>query len=120
MSDPTNGFVSYVSDSQAQSSGLYKVVNNQVYIGVDNATVLSANGPGRSSVRIQSNAAYTHGLYIADFAHIPATACGSWPALYVEASPLVLKLTNKTKLDEWTELAIQWRNRHHRGYQQPN
>ena len=80
MGDPTQGFVTYVSSEQAQSEGLYKIVNNQVYIGVDNVTVLDPNGAGRNSVRLSSNTAFNNGLFIADFAHIPATACGSWPA----------------------------------------
>lgn len=38
------------------------------------------NGAGRPSVRIASKQAFTHGLFIGDFAHIPAGVCGTWPA----------------------------------------
>lgn len=55
--------------------------NNQVYMGVDTTKVLNPNGVGRDSVRIQSKNAYNHGLVIADFAHIPGSNCGAWPAL---------------------------------------
>lgn len=76
-----DGYVNYVSQATAQSKGLYRTQNNQVYIGVDSTTVLDPNGVGRDSVRLRSNRAYTHGLIIADFAHVPGSNCGSWPAL---------------------------------------
>ncbi|KAK7521320.1 mixed-linked glucanase precursor [Phyllosticta citriasiana] len=78
--DPTGGFVNYVSQSVAQSSGLYKIQNGQVYMGVDSTSVTST---GRNSVRIESSAAYTHGLFILDLAHMPASICGSWPAYWM-------------------------------------
>lgn len=81
----TDGFVNYVNQQDAQSLGLYKVQNNQVYMGVDSKSILSATGTGRKSVRVQSKNAYNNALIIADFAHVPGTACGSWPALYVES-----------------------------------
>ncbi|KAF2275967.1 endo-1,3(4)-beta-glucanase-like protein [Westerdykella ornata] len=46
-------------------------------------TRLNPSGPGRDSVRIQSKRGYTRGLIIGDFAHIPGTACGSWPAFWM-------------------------------------
>lgn len=82
IADPTGGYVNYVTQSQAQSEGLYKTIGNQVYIGVDNTTILNpSSSTGRNSVRLQSNNAYTHALVIADFAHIPGSDCGAWPAL---------------------------------------
>lgn len=33
---------------------------------------------GRASVRIKSNRAYNHGLFIVDLAHVPTTICGTW------------------------------------------
>ncbi|KAL5374001.1 hypothetical protein DPSP01_012305 [Paraphaeosphaeria sporulosa] len=83
IADPTHGFVNYVNQATAQSKGLYRTQNNQVYIGVDSSTVLNPNGVGRDSVRLQSNRAYTHGLVIADFAHVPGSNCGSWPAFWM-------------------------------------
>ena len=76
-----DGFVTYVNQQQALSEGLIKTQNNQIYMGVDTKSVLNPNGAGRKSVRVQSKNAYTHGLVIADFAHIPGSNCGSWPAL---------------------------------------
>jgi hypothetical protein len=52
-------------------------------MGVDTRSTLDPNGAGRKSVRVQSKNAYTRGLFIADFAHIPGSNCGAWPALYV-------------------------------------
>jgi hypothetical protein len=54
-----------------------------VYIGVDHNNVYSTCTPGRSSVRIESKAAYNHGLFIADIWHMPGGICGTWPALWV-------------------------------------
>lgn len=76
-----DGFVNYVNQQEAQQRGLIKTQNNQVYMGVDTTSFLNPTGVGRSSVRIQSKRAYNQALVIADFAHIPGTACGSWPAL---------------------------------------
>ncbi|KAF2254883.1 glycoside hydrolase family 16 protein [Trematosphaeria pertusa] len=83
IADPTHGFVTYVNQQQAQQQGLIKTQNNQVYMGVDTTSVLNPNGAGRNSVRLQSKTAYRHGLIIADFAHVPGSNCGSWPAFWM-------------------------------------
>jgi hypothetical protein len=74
--DPTHGFVNYQSQSSAQSAGLINTNNNQVYMGVDHSNAVSTSSAGRSSVRVSSNKAYTHGLFIADIAHMPGSICG--------------------------------------------
>ncbi|RMZ92433.1 hypothetical protein DV736_g343, partial [Chaetothyriales sp. CBS 134916] len=79
--DPTNGYVNYVSQSQAESQGLFATKNNAVYIGVDSTNV--ASGRGRNSVRISSNNVYTHGLFILDLEHMPGGECGTWPAFWI-------------------------------------
>ncbi|KAF2091419.1 glycoside hydrolase family 16 protein [Saccharata proteae CBS 121410] len=81
--DPTHGFVNYLSQSDAQSQGLYSIRGDQIYIGVDHSSTLSPSGTGRGSVRLQSNTAYTHGLFILDLAHMPGSVCGSWPAYWL-------------------------------------
>ena len=55
--DPTNGFVDYVSQSAADSSDLVYYQNNQVYLGVDYTT--SNPTRGRASVRLSSNQAFS-------------------------------------------------------------
>lgn len=77
--DPTNGYVTYVSQSTAQSGGLISVNNNIVYMGVDHNNV--ASGSGRQSVRVSSKNSYTHMLVVADIGHMPGGVCGVWPAL---------------------------------------
>ncbi len=67
--DPTSGYVNYLPYSTAVSTGLFNTNNNQVYLGVDHTTVNPAS-PGRNSLRVTSNTAYTHGLFIADIAHM--------------------------------------------------
>jgi hypothetical protein len=80
--DPTHGSVDYISLADAQSSGLTKIIGNQVFMGVDNTTVIpTSSSDGRKSNWITSKTAFTHGLLIGDFAHIPGSDCGSWPGL---------------------------------------
>jgi hypothetical protein len=52
-------------------------------MGVDNTTVLPSGSQGRKSIWITSKKAFLKGLLIADFAHMPGSNCGTWPALYV-------------------------------------
>ncbi len=77
--DPTNGYVTYLDQSDAQNGGLINTNNGQVYMGVDSTNV--ASGSGRSSVRLSSTKSYNHGLIILDLAHMPGGICGTWPAL---------------------------------------
>lgn len=81
-SDPTHGFVSYQSQAAAQAQGLVNTNNGQIYLGVDHTTV-NPGGSGRNSVRVTSNQAFTHGLFIADIAHMPGDICGVWPAFWL-------------------------------------
>lgn len=74
--DPTNGFVNYLSQTNAQNAGLINTNNGQIYMGVDHSNTVSTSSAGRSSVRVSSNKAYTHGLFIADIAHMPGSICG--------------------------------------------
>ena len=81
ITDLTGGYVTYVAEGTALQEGLIKTIGNQVYLGVDYTSVLDPNGPGRNSVRLMSNNAYNNGLIIGDFAHMPGSDCGLWPAL---------------------------------------
>ncbi|KAI0432931.1 family 16 glycoside hydrolase [Xylaria sp. FL1042] len=78
--DPTAGFVQYVDAATANSTGLAGYANNGIYLGVDYQTQNPTGG--RASVRLTSTKSYTHGLIIADIAHMPAQVCGSWPAFW--------------------------------------
>ncbi|KAI6237982.1 Beta 1,3(4)-glucanase [Aphelenchoides besseyi] len=80
--DPTHGFVNYIDRGQAQSSGLIKNENNQLYIGVDSNNGVPNEARGRNSIRITSQKDYTHGLFILDLDHMP-TGCGTWPAYWL-------------------------------------
>ncbi|KEF63549.1 endo-1,3(4)-beta-glucanase [Exophiala aquamarina CBS 119918] len=79
--DPTHGYVNYISQAAAQNSGLYQIQNGAVYMGVDSTNV--ASGRGRDSIRISSKKSYNHGLFVLDLAHMPAGACGTWPAFWL-------------------------------------
>lgn len=79
--DPTQGFVKYASAASANSTGMATISNGAVHLGVDHTTVNPAGG--RASTRLTSNKAYTHGLFIADIAHMPGGICGVWPAFWM-------------------------------------
>jgi len=79
-SDPTHGYVYYVSAEQAWSWGLVKVQNGQAFIYCDGGNI--AGSGGRSSVRLQSWAQFNQGLFVIDLAHMPH-GCGTWPAYWL-------------------------------------
>lgn len=67
--DASKGYVQYVNQSVAESSGLVSYHEGKNWLYVDNTTV--ASSPGRKSVRIQSNNVYNQGLFLFDVSHIP-------------------------------------------------
>ncbi|KAK2608952.1 hypothetical protein QQS21_002528 [Conoideocrella luteorostrata] len=81
--DPTHGFVSYQSRPNAEAKGLYSVDEKTgvVRLGVDSTNTYSLN-EGRPSIRLESKEAFNHGLFIADFLHMPPSQCGLWPAFW--------------------------------------
>lgn len=79
-SDPTHGFVQYVNQGTAQSTGLISQSSSKVIMGVDSKNV---QPNGRPSVRIVSNKSYNTGLFILDLQHQPGGICGTWPAFWL-------------------------------------
>ena len=77
--DPTAGWVNYVSRDTAQSDGLINT-SKGAYIGVDSKTN-NVPAPGRNSVRLASNNAYTYMLVVLDLYNMPGGVPGTWPAL---------------------------------------
>lgn len=78
--DPTHGLVQFVSQAEAQSSGLISSTANSAWMGADSKTVLTGN-TGRKAVRVSSKKAYTHMLVAVEVDKIPVT-CGGWPAFW--------------------------------------
>lgn len=76
--DPTDGFVKFSSRPLAQKLGLIRAPADKVYMGVDMAR-LAPNG--RRSLRLESKARFTRGLFILDVEHLP-WGCGTWPAFW--------------------------------------
>jgi hypothetical protein len=79
VDDPTSGFVNYADQGTTLSSGFLKDQSSNIYIGVDSGTVYPLNARGRSSVRLESKAAYTQWLFVLDLNHM-LVGCGGWPA----------------------------------------
>ncbi|KAI8679781.1 hypothetical protein NCS57_00256700 [Fusarium keratoplasticum] len=81
--DLSNGFVQYQSQEDALDLGLYSVepFSQVVRLGVDNTEKYGLN-EGRPSIRLESKQAFHHGLFIADFLHMPPSECGTWPAYW--------------------------------------
>ena len=85
--DPTKGFVEYVDRATAEQQALIGYggasgsANSSIIMGVDHKTLNPANG--RRSVRVTSQKSFTHGLFLADIAHMPGNICGVWPAYWM-------------------------------------
>ncbi|SJK98518.1 uncharacterized protein ARMOST_01786 [Armillaria ostoyae] len=58
IADPTNGRVNYVNAATAASQNLTYASDGTFILRADFTTVLDATGPGRNSVRLQSNKQY--------------------------------------------------------------
>ncbi|KAL6896526.1 glycoside hydrolase family 16 protein [Trichoderma evansii] len=82
--DPSHGFVAYQNRQNAEQLGLYDIDHNSgvVRIGVDSTHRYSPGDRGRPSIRLESKETYEHGLFIADFLHMPPSHCGLWPAFW--------------------------------------
>ena len=82
--DPTNGFVAYQNQANAEAMGLYSVdsTTGSVRLGVDDQNVYPLSSTGRPSIRLESKQAYNKGLFVADFLHMPPSQCGLWPAFW--------------------------------------
>jgi hypothetical protein len=76
--DPTHGFVKYVDEATARSTGLIDASGppTPVKWGVD---TVNKDPEGRASVRLGSKTAYNKGLVVIDIEHMPF-GCGTWPA----------------------------------------
>ncbi|KAI4155796.1 MAG: hypothetical protein LQ340_000771 [Diploschistes diacapsis] len=78
--DPTAGWVNYVDRATAQNDGLINT-NKGAFIGVD-STTNNVAAPGRNSVRLSSNNAYTHMLLTLQLYNMPGGIPGTWPAFW--------------------------------------
>lgn len=81
-SDPTHGFVQYLDETTATSSGLIGFGQGTAKWGVDNTTVYATSSSGRPSVRLEGKTNYNDGLFLVDIKHMPGSICGVWPAFW--------------------------------------
>ncbi|KAL9597089.1 MAG: hypothetical protein Q9219_005372 [cf. Caloplaca sp. 3 TL-2023] len=80
IDDPTHGYVNFVDQATARSSGMIDSNDGAVELRVDSTNV--ASGRGRNSLRLTSKASYNRALIVLDLAHMPGNACGMWPAFW--------------------------------------
>ncbi|KAJ9613091.1 hypothetical protein H2200_003032 [Cladophialophora chaetospira] len=84
--DPTSGFVKYVDEDIANSTGLAGFVateeyGNLAYLGADYSSVAQ---DGRNSTRIESLESFNSStLWITDIRHHPGNTCGAWSAFWL-------------------------------------
>lgn len=78
--DPTHGFVRYVNESRAWSSGYIMTSKEKVFMSPDRFNVAPN---GRESVRIESKKRWQYGLFVLVLDHMPGGQCGSWPAFWL-------------------------------------
>ncbi|KAI0759554.1 laminarinase [Trametes elegans] len=81
ISDPTHGRVNYVDQGTALAQNLTYASGDHFVIRADHTTTLSASGPGRNSVRLQSNKQYRTHVTVWNVRHMPQ-GCATWPALW--------------------------------------
>ncbi|KAF9066759.1 2 beta-glucanase [Rhodocollybia butyracea] len=81
IADPTHGRVNYVNAATAASQNLTYASGNHFVLRADYHSVLNPSGPGRNSVRIQSNKQYETSVMIFNILHMPQ-GCGTWPAVW--------------------------------------
>jgi hypothetical protein len=83
--DPTNGHVKFIDKDDANKSGIAGFMsggfaNNAVYLGMD---ATNEAPDGRRAIRVESQQAFNHGLFIADIVHMPGGVCSTWPAFWL-------------------------------------
>ncbi|KAI0757393.1 2 beta-glucanase [Daedaleopsis nitida] len=81
IADPTHGRVNYVDQATALAQNLTFATDTSLIMRADSFATLDPAGPGRNSVRIKSNAAYTTHVTVFDINHMPQ-GCGTWPAAW--------------------------------------
>ncbi|KAG9228975.1 glycoside hydrolase family 16 protein [Amylocarpus encephaloides] len=100
INDPTEGTVDYIGLAESQKSGLSRIVGNQVYLGVDNTSIVDASSRGRKSMLLTSFDEFKYGILIGDFAHMPASDCGTWPAFWSISEGHTMEDTSKLPYGE--------------------
>ncbi|KZT20534.1 glycoside hydrolase family 16 protein [Neolentinus lepideus HHB14362 ss-1] len=81
IADPSHGRVNYVDQATAQRKNLTYAHDDTFILRADYTTYLSASGPGRDSVRLQSSKTYTTHVAVFDIRHMPQ-GCATWPAVW--------------------------------------
>ncbi|KAL2064217.1 hypothetical protein VTL71DRAFT_4711 [Oculimacula yallundae] len=82
LPDPTKGFVDYQSLHDSLALGLTRIIGKQVYMTVDNTSIIPLTSTGRKSIWLESKDTFKHGLLIGDFEHMPGSDCGIWPSFW--------------------------------------
>ncbi|KZV90798.1 glycoside hydrolase family 16 protein [Exidia glandulosa HHB12029] len=80
--DPTHGRVQYVNKDTARKHNLTSTSAHSFVMRTDSKNKLSAGGPGRMSIRLESKKKYKTHVAVLDLRHMPQGA-GTWPAYWM-------------------------------------
>jgi hypothetical protein len=81
--DPTGGYVRYVTLEEANDKAMISNDSDIIRLAAywDGSYPPNSGFTGRPSVRVESKATFTEGLFVLDLLHIP-WGCGAWPAFW--------------------------------------
>ncbi|KAH6884743.1 glycoside hydrolase family 16 protein [Coprinopsis sp. MPI-PUGE-AT-0042] len=79
--DWSHGRVNYTDRETSKRLNLTYATANTFILRGDYKTVLTADGPGRNSVRIRSKRAFKNHVAVFNVRHMPE-GCGTWPAIW--------------------------------------
>ncbi|EMD39556.1 glycoside hydrolase family 16 protein [Gelatoporia subvermispora B] len=82
VSAPAGARQLYVDRDTATQNNLTFANNDTFIMRVDDTPTIDADGPGRMSIRLKSNATYTQLVTVFDIRHVPV-GCATWPAIWM-------------------------------------
>ena len=85
ITNDVNGYVNYVSESQAKQLNMIQTTNNWIRMGVDNTSIPSNTATGRNTLRLQSKKRYESGLFVIHTTHMPQ-GCATHPAYWTDGT----------------------------------
>lgn len=83
ITNDVNGYVNYVSESEAQKLNMIEATDDWIRMSVDNKSIPSDTATGRNTLRLTSKKRYNSGLFIIHATHMPQ-GCATHPAFWTD------------------------------------